>query len=477
MGAYESEFVPNFSPGCTAGVGDAAALQTAVIIAGRNGQADTITLTAGCTYTLTSTLTVNADSGNTLTINGNGATISGGNARQVFYICLGAGVELNQVTITGGSDSFFGGGGIYNGGTLTITGSTISNSSAGSGGGIRNNNTLTIRNSMLSGNSASDDGGGIYNSGTLTIINSTLSGNSASDDGGGIYNTSTITISNSTFSGNSASDLGGGIANNSGTITLDNSIVANSTSGGDCVRLAGTINASYSLIESGLSGCATLAFPTTNLQVDPKLDASLRLLADSPAIDAGSNALIPDGVTTDLAGDSRIFGGTVDMGAYEFAPPATATPTPTATSTATETATATETSTPTATATATATGTATETITPTVTGTPTMTSTATDTFTPSATPTGTLTPLATLTLTPTGTPPPTLTLMPTSAATALADYLSVQTDGVITSTGGLNIVTRDGDLGNLYASVINTDSTLSPEAMHYPQVGEGLKVG
>jgi parallel beta-helix repeat protein len=240
-------------------VGDAAALQTAVIMAGSNSQADTITLTAGCTYTLTSTLTVNADSGNTLTINGNGATISGNNARQVFYIGFGARVDLNQVTITGGKDvSFFGSGGIFNGGTLTISNSTISNSSASSGGGgIRNNNTLTITSSTLSGNSTSDDGGGIYNSGTLTIINSTLSGNSASDDGGGIYSHSgTITISNSTLSGNSASDMGGGIYNTS-TITISNSIIANSTSGGDCVRLAGTINASYSLIESGLSGCVT----------------------------------------------------------------------------------------------------------------------------------------------------------------------------------------------------------------------------
>jgi hypothetical protein len=51
--------------------------------------------------------------------------------------------------------------------------------------------------------------------------------------------------------------------------------------------------------------------------------------------------------------------------------------------------------------------------------------------------------LATSTFTPTGTLLPTLTLAPTSAATALADNLSVQTGGAITSSGGFNVVTQD----------------------------------
>ena len=40
-------------------------------------------------------------------------------------------------------------------------------------------------------------------------------------------------------------------------------------------------------------------------------------LPGSPAIDAGDNAVVPTGVTTDLAGSARIVNGTVDMGAYE----------------------------------------------------------------------------------------------------------------------------------------------------------------
>ena len=48
---------------------------------------------------------------------------------------------------------------------------------------------------------------------------------------------------------------------------------------------------------------------------------TLALLPGSPAIDAGSNALIASGVTTDQRGSGfpRIVNNTVDIGAFEFA--------------------------------------------------------------------------------------------------------------------------------------------------------------
>jgi hypothetical protein len=87
------------------------------------------------------------------------------------------------------------GGGVGNGGTMTISGCTFSGNSATEGGGISNVGTMTITGSTLSGNTAllpftglSPSGGGIFNQeGTLTIIGSMLSGNS-SQYGGGIAN-------------------------------------------------------------------------------------------------------------------------------------------------------------------------------------------------------------------------------------------------------------------------------------------------
>ena len=65
---------------------------------------------------------------------------------------------------------------------------------------------LTIKNGVAGGTRVSF-GGGIYNGGTLRLTNSTVSGNSAIN-GGGIFNfhTSTLTLTNSTVSGNSATD-------------------------------------------------------------------------------------------------------------------------------------------------------------------------------------------------------------------------------------------------------------------------------
>ena len=107
-----------------------------------------------------------------------------------------------------------------NSGMAMGTGSTLSASSAGGAGGIDNYGTLTVSDSILSGSSAQDyRGGGIDNAyqATLTVSNSTLSSSSANGNGyygngsgGGIDNCGALTVSNSTLSGSSAG-IGGGI--------------------------------------------------------------------------------------------------------------------------------------------------------------------------------------------------------------------------------------------------------------------------
>ena len=109
---------------------------------------DTISLAAGCTYTLT---IVNNDTGyglnglpvidKTLTIEGSGATIErsyvdGMPEFRILHVGAGGDLSLNDLTISNGFLGSWYGGGIYNEGILTIANSTISGNVANDGGGI-----------------------------------------------------------------------------------------------------------------------------------------------------------------------------------------------------------------------------------------------------------------------------------------------------------------------------------------------------
>jgi len=230
------------------------------------------------------------------------------------------------------------GGGIANSGTATINNSTLYGNTvnrefgAGFGAGFYNAGTATIKSSTLWGNFATGWGGGIHNyAGNLTITNSTLSGNGTSTigRGGGIYNHANMAINNSTISGNKAPS-GGGIYNSASTftVTLQNSIVANSPSGGDCT---GTMTSKgYNLSSDG-----TCNFNNSGdrRNTDPKLGLlqnnggpalTQALLTGSPAIDAGNPSGCTSGngvrLKTDQRGkprpDLEDTGG-CDMCAYE----------------------------------------------------------------------------------------------------------------------------------------------------------------
>ncbi len=305
---------------------------------------ETITLT-GWELTITDAVVIDASALSSLTVDAD-------NRSRVFTIT--GDVTLRGLTITGGSA-----GGIYNHeGTLTITNCTISdNSTTGSfGGGIYNdrNGTLTVTNSTISGNSAGVWGGGISNSygGTLTVTNSTISGNSAAN-GGGIHNMqgATMTVTNSTILGNSATEgQGGGIYSFNSIVTLNNTIVAGNeaSSGPDISHLyqSSKLFGSHNLIGDGsnqsafVNGVNGNQIGTASSPIDPLLSDWARfgngrwgyyLLPGSPAIDAGSDDLLPadtfdldnDGnvfelIPYDLSGARRISGESVDIGAQEF---------------------------------------------------------------------------------------------------------------------------------------------------------------
>jgi hypothetical protein len=236
-------------------------------------------------------------------------------------------VTVQNITLSGNSADNFGGGIMNNQGTLTVRNSTLSGNSAGNGanttggGGIMNNGgTVTVQNSTFSGNVARVNslGGGILNNnGTVTVENSTFSGNSAGV-GGGIRNWGTLVVTNSTFSGNSASLAGGGIAHDySGGVLLSmsNTIIANSSSGGDCYNYHSVPLNNHNLIEDGSCGPTLSGDPLLGSLADNGgLTWTFALLPGSAAIDAGNETACP---ATDQREVARPQGAACDIGAYE----------------------------------------------------------------------------------------------------------------------------------------------------------------
>ncbi|HTF80423.1 MAG TPA: PKD domain-containing protein, partial [Cytophagales bacterium] len=227
----------------------------------------------------------------------------------------------------------------------------ISNRSLeGSGGAlnIRDGN-IKINECEISRNFAKLQGGGISYTGydplktfSLQIFNSSITQDSAGTTGGGLYAyLNEIEINNSLIVDNYAAELGGGIYNNASKLNLKNITIANNTNkvytygeqlwGGNYTLTNSIVRGTgkkqnfepnykdqyyvfkYSDIQGG-------AFGEGNIDVDPLFvdpsSGNYRLTCASPLINIGSNHLATQGL--DLDGKPRVYGGNVDLGAYEF---------------------------------------------------------------------------------------------------------------------------------------------------------------
>jgi autotransporter-associated beta strand protein len=221
-----------------------------------------------------------------------------GNSAEIFGGGAWCGT-LNNCTLTGNSVTWDGGAAHR----CTLNNSTITGNSAGRWGGGACGGKLN--NCTVSGNWAHSWGGGTCQS---TLNNCTLTGNSAAI-GGGAYEAA---LNNCTVVGNSADVVAGGAWDG----TLNNCIVYYNTAPG---------GANYEFISYGrLNYCCTTPVPEaweahnfTNEPVFVNITwlSNLRLQAVSPCVNAGDNAYAQG--LTDLDGNARIIGGTVDVGAYE----------------------------------------------------------------------------------------------------------------------------------------------------------------
>ena len=264
------------------------------------------------------------------------------------------------------------GGAVYHAdGALDIRGSEISNNqSQASGGGILAQDAVSITSSTVVGNTATaGSGGGVYSSISLTATNSVFTGNFALYSGGGIYDArstnysdvTTLQLDNSVVSANDTGGNGGGIYLRSNAIgSINNSTIAGNLNDG--VFNDGELSIENSILwdngQSDVVGESRLTILSSLIGIDPKfvrepshggdgwgdnLDTTdvdesanddygdVRLSVFSPAVDYGSTALLPtdkydvddDGdkaepLPFDLDEKSRIFGSSVDAGAFEL---------------------------------------------------------------------------------------------------------------------------------------------------------------
>ncbi|MBQ6221981.1 MAG: Ig-like domain-containing protein [Solobacterium sp.] len=205
-------------------------------------------------YTINRALTEPAEEGSvfvvngTLTVNGDGGVITGGNTtgNGGGFLVDGGKLTLNNVTVSGNSAEQGGGIAAYGSSTrLTLTNAHILNNSAVNYGGILlgNNGTYTectMNGGEISGNTAETDGGGI-GIGAESVFNfrsGSITNNTAGNHGGGIWmgnraSVLELVISAQTeISGNTAETGGGIYAKDYAVIQLKGGTVTGNAGGG-----------------------------------------------------------------------------------------------------------------------------------------------------------------------------------------------------------------------------------------------------
>ncbi len=212
----------------------------------------------------------------------------------------------------------------------------IGNISNSYGGGVYtssdwNTANISIDRCEITHNKSSRHGGGMYISSNTVHVNNCFVGNNSQENtysnygGGGIYGSGTVT--NTTIVRNTSTGEGAGV--NGGTSTmLQNCIVWGNERNGAVNNLNGSsIVCSHSAIEGGYVGTEMVLLEeggNSPLFANPSLTAGAddstanvdwHLMAGSPCINMGDNAVVTDSL--DLDGTARIKHDTVDLGCYE----------------------------------------------------------------------------------------------------------------------------------------------------------------
>ncbi|WP_083448426.1 InlB B-repeat-containing protein [Lysinibacillus macroides] len=281
-----------------------------------------------------------------VTFDSNNANVDGGG----MYDNGSSSPTLTDVTFDSNNANVDGGGMYDNGSSSpTLTDVTFDSNNANvDGGGMYNNGSSspTLINVTFDSNTSSY-GGGMYNDGSSpTLTNVIFNSNTANSNGGGMLNSSSSpTLTNVIFDRNNANMYGGGMLNSSSSPTLTNVTMSGNKGtyviyGGDAnskiqnsiivgnngepalhSNVGGTIGNSLLDVEENGEVVAKFSgeiqgetYTPEAIFMDPnQQDYQLRI--KSPAIDRGQNIL--NRTQTDLAGNPRIQGSAIDLGAYE----------------------------------------------------------------------------------------------------------------------------------------------------------------
>lgn len=165
---------------------------------------------------------------------------------------------------------------------------------------------------------------------SATISNSLFLANESNYSGGAILSNSSglLDVANCNFLGNNANNAGGAISSSGASVQVRNSIIWGNTAGQADPGINGPTTVSHSIVQgdSLYPGTGNINVPPLFVnEADPEGpdglfgtdDDGLAPAYCSPAINAGSNAAVPAGVSADIRGLSRSMFGTVDLGPYE----------------------------------------------------------------------------------------------------------------------------------------------------------------
>jgi predicted outer membrane repeat protein len=146
-------------------------------------------------------------------------------------MCTGGAVALSNILFLSNTATTFGGGGLDNGGILTLTQVTFQSNRAPFGGGLYNDGPATLYEvDFFSNTSTSFAGGGIDNDSVLSMTRGLFQGNQSNSNGGALYTdySTQVTMTAMSFVSNTAPNSGGGMLNYGQTSMQDTTFWGNS---------------------------------------------------------------------------------------------------------------------------------------------------------------------------------------------------------------------------------------------------------